>query len=98
MYNTTNLTSADTIYDIFLYANTTSSNTLIGGLMIAIFFIMLMMMKRWDFDEALLSSGFVCFVLSMLLSYAKLVNIIFPLLFLAITAFTGFYVFVVKKK
>lgn len=98
MYNTTNLTNAENILDIFIFANNASSSTLVGGMMVAIFFVMLMMMKKWDFDESLLATSFVCFILSMLLTYSKLLNLIFPLVFLAITAFTGFYIFVAKKK
>ena len=95
--NLTILQEADTMGKIAIYANNASNGILMGGFMIAIFFVMMFVLKRWDFDDALLSSSFVCFILSSILAYSKLLNIIFPLGFLAITAFTALYVFVAKR-
>lgn len=97
MYNTTGLESATTVTDIFKYANSATNDVLFGSFMIAIFFIFLMIMKRYEFDQALLVDGFVCFILSAILTYSKLLPLFYPLFFLAVAAFTAFYMFVVKE-
>ena len=96
MYNTTALQGATSILDIFKYANDSTGSILFGSFMIAIFIVMLMILKRWEFDSALLTSSWLCFILSMFLAYSKLINIMFPLMFLALAAFTAFYMFVIK--
>lgn len=97
LYNLTLLKDADLVSDIFTYANDASNGTLFGIFTIVIFFTMLLIFKKWEFDEALLSSSFLSFVLSAILAYGGFVGIIYPLAYLAITAFTTFYVFVVKR-
>ena len=97
MYNMTTLQNADTILKLITYANDSSEQILMGLLMIGIFFILLMALKRWDFDDGLVISSFVCFILSSLLTYAKLLNIIFPLAFLALAGFTAFWIYTVKR-
>lgn len=92
-YNITQLQAADTVNELFVYANDVTGQVLMGLFMIAIFFIMLMVLKRWDFDKALLSSSFSCFILATILSYGRLLNFMIPLLFLIIMAFTGFYMY-----
>jgi|19_taG_2_1085344.scaffolds.fasta_scaffold221260_1 uncharacterized membrane protein len=97
-YNLTDLQDSETVTDLFIYANDSVTGLLGGMFMLAVFFVLLgLMMKKNDFDSALLSCSFISFVLGMLLSYAGLLTLIFPLGFLALTAFTAFYMFVVKK-
>jgi len=96
-YNITALQEVDNIYKLFEYANTSSENTLIGMFMMAIFFVMLMVLKKWDFVDSLITTSFICFVLSSILTYGKLLNMIFPIVFLAITAFTALYMYSVRK-
>ena len=96
-YNMTALQEVDTVYKLFEYANISSEYSLFGLFMVAIFFVMLMVLKKWDFLDALITSGFVCFVLSSILTYGKLLNMVFPIMFLGITAFTGLYLYAVKR-
>lgn len=96
-YNLTGLQTSTNLYDLFSYANTSTDGTLIITLILSIFFIMLFVLKKWEFQDALISSSFVTFILAALLSYAKLLNIIFPLAFLAITAFTILFTTFIKK-
>jgi len=97
VYNLTLLKETDTVSEIAIYANNATDGILFGLFMIIIFFTMLLIFKKWEFDEALLSSGFSSFILSAILAYGGFINLIYPLAFLAITAFTAFYVFVVKR-
>uniref|UniRef100_A0A6M3K0I5 Uncharacterized protein n=1 Tax=viral metagenome TaxID=1070528 RepID=A0A6M3K0I5_9ZZZZ len=96
MYNLTNLTSATTIQGIVQFANQTTGNLMMALLMISVFFIMLMVLKRWDFDRALLVSSFASFMLTILLVYAKMVNVVWALVFLIMAAFTAFYMVMSK--
>jgi len=97
MYNLTLLQESWTVQELFVTANTYSANILVGLIMIAIFFIILMALKNYDFDEALFSSGLVCFILSILLRVSGDLNIMFVVLFLIITGLAGFYMYGKKK-
>ena len=57
---------------------------------------MLMSLKRYEFDNAILVSSWVCFIISALFVYAQLLGLLWALLFLAIAAFTAFFMFVLK--
>ena len=97
-YNLTNLSKVGDIGDLLVYANDAvkagnANIQLFGIMLLAFFFIMLMVLKRWDFDRALLSSSFACFILSLILAYGHLVTFIYPILFMVTLAFTGFYMY-----
>ena len=91
MYNITALQNASTIYDIFSFANSATNGLLFGGLLIATFFILLMMLKRWDFDKALLVDGFACFILSLMMANAHLISFLFVIAFASVTALSLLY-------
>ena len=97
MYNLTTLQNASNVAEIVEFTNTNTDGMLMGLAIISIFFIMLMVLKRWEFDDALLSSSFVCFVLSLILSFGQWISFMYPLTFLILSAFTAFYVFVTKR-
>lgn len=98
MYNMTQLQEADTMYGLWVYANDSSGLILMGLLMVAVFFVMIMALKGWGFDEALLASSFTCFVLSMILAYASLLNFGFVYLFFVVMALSALYIFMIKKQ
>jgi|26BtaG_2_1085354.scaffolds.fasta_scaffold01132_3 membrane-associated HD superfamily phosphohydrolase len=103
MYNITTLQNANTVSDIFIFANSVSAGQagdggiLFGLIIIAIYFILIMRLKKYDFDEAILAVSFACFVLSIFLVQAKLLNFIFILIFLTVTAGFAFYMYVVRR-
>lgn len=101
-YNITALSNVDNLAELFLYANNstgaaTGEGILFGLISIALFFIMLFVLKRWEFDKALLTSSFSMFILTLILSFAKLVTFYFPLAFLIIMAFTGMYMYISER-
>ena len=67
------------------------------SMMVAIFVIMLLVLKRWDFDNALLSSSFSCFTLSLILAYINLLTMRVPLIFFIIMAGTITYMIITKR-
>lgn len=97
MYNLTNLTTSPTVATVFMAANSFTNNTLFSFLSIAVFFVLLMSLKKWEFSSALLTAGWVSFVLSAILAYGGWINIIFPLAYLSIAGFTMLYVVTVGE-
>lgn len=99
-YNMTALQQANDWGDIALAANSATDGVLFGGLSIALFFVFIVSLKKgggWGIDESILASSFACFVLTAVLAYGGYVNVIFPLAYLAILAFTGLYVWATRN-
>lgn len=96
MWNLTNLTTDPTVASVFEAANSYANNSLFGFLSIALFFILLMSLKKWEFSSSLLVAGWVSFVLSAILATGGWISIIFPLGYLAVAGFTTLYVVTVE--
>lgn len=86
-----------TMLKIFQVANDYSNQTFTVTFMFAIFIIMLLSLKRFPFDQIFPAASFACFVLSMLLVYAGLLNFLVMLLFLAFTGVSMFYLFITNN-
>ena len=98
LYNLTNLTNAVDMGDLASYSNTASEGILFGLGTIIIFFLMLLSLKvNNDFDDALIVSSFICFVLASILTFGKYIHIIFPLGFLILSALTGLLMWATKR-
>lgn len=95
-YNMTQLAASDTAQELVVYANDATDGILFALFVMAVFFIMLMALKKYDFDSALLVSSFACFILSAILVYAELLALIWALIFLIIAAGTAFYMVVLR--
>jgi len=95
-YNLTLLHQSNTISGLFTTANSYTTGWLLGFLILAVFFIMLMALKKWEFDDALMASSFVCFVLAAILVSAELLNLLWAIGFLVVAAFTGLYMYITK--
>ena len=96
-YNLTALQNASNMYGIVEFANNSTNGIFIGLLMISIFFILLLILKKYEMHNALLVSAYLSFILSLILSYAHLLNFIYVLIFFALSAFTLFYNYVVEN-
>ena len=96
MYNLTNLTTDPSVATVFIEANKFTGLLLFSFLTIAMFFILLMALKKWEFSSSLIVAGWVSFVLSAILAYGGWVNIIFPLIYLAIAGFSMLYTVTVE--
>jgi hypothetical protein len=89
VYNITQLQAADTIFKVVIYANDSTSGFVAISLLLAVFFITLMALKRYEFSKALLTSSIISFVISLLLNYAHLIHPVWSLIFLIVAAFTA---------
>lgn len=97
-YNITGLEASTTFVDLVSFANTSSNNILVGGFMVAVFIVMTMgFMIKTTFEKSVLASSFVCFMLSLFLRQANLINFVFVIGFLIIAAFSALYLFATKK-
>ena len=95
-YNLTNLTLSVSPVDLITFANKVSGEVLFGGLMVAIFIVLLFGLKRYDFGTSFLASSFACMILSTIGATTGMLTIMFPLAFLLMTAFSGLYLFIKK--
>lgn len=97
LYNITELMQADSIPDLVITANNASNQIFMGGYMVAFFIIMmLVLLIKFKFDESVLASSFACFIASLFLRQAQLINFVFPLAFLIMMAMMGFYMYMKK--
>lgn len=90
-YNLTNLTTVDGLGDLVTFANEVTRQHFTGFMLLALFIIMLMALKRYGFSQALLASSWAAFLLSLLLTFGDLMNPIYTFGFLAVAAFTALY-------
>jgi len=96
-YNLTNLSSATTVQDIIVFANDITNGTIVGMLMISIFFVLMMAMRKQGTMKGLLVSSFICFTLSLILRFADLLSLWYAIVFLGILVFVAFEEFVLSR-
>jgi len=98
LINLTGLQNSTTVMDMVNYANQVTNN--LGGSMLifATFFVITISLVRrgYAFSDVLVVSSFICFVLSILARYIGFVSVHTMLLFLIMTAISGFILFFKK--
>ena len=97
-HNLTALSESETVTDLVTVANDATGQTLMGLFLIGIFFIILMVMGKNGFEKAMIVASYSCFILSLFLRYAGMINFLFVILFLAIAAFTTLYMGLSKNR
>ena len=78
-----------TSLDFFNWINTSVSNWFFTGIIIAVYFIMLVRMMynpQTDTAQAFAASSFICMILTILLRVADLVNTSFMVIFIILTS------------
>ncbi len=99
MYNITNLANSGDLEGIVLFSNGITEPVGVMGLIsIGLFFILLMSFTRrgFGFENSLLASSYPIFIITALLSWGGMLNMFYPLMYLAIIAFTYLYITVSK--
>lgn len=96
-YNLTLFQEAVTVTGMVEVVNNYAGGFLIGMFLIIIFFVLMMMFKRWEFDKSLLVASWLCFMFSLFLKSAGLINFYFVLVFLILSSLTALYLYVKKK-
>jgi len=91
MYDLTNLTNSSGLGEVMMFSNEVTGGMFISMTLVAVFFILFVMQKKYDTIDALLSSAFVCFVLAVLLAFAGMVSFWLVVAFLTLLAFGVLY-------
>lgn len=95
--NITALQNTDSVSGFVCVGNSWTDGVLVGGFIIALFFVMVMVLKRWDFDKALLASSWSAFLLSAIAAFidcgdgSTLLSPYYALAFLMIAGLTALY-------
>ena len=89
VYNLTNLHNLTTLTSVIQVTNSATNGLMVGLFMIAVWLVLLFSFLRYDFIKAIAGSSFACFFLSIFLVYLDLLNIMFLLAFLFLTAGAG---------
>lgn len=87
MYDTTNITNATGIFEVVKATNSLVGGVIVSFLVLAFFFIVLISLKKYDFNDAITTACFASFIVSLIFSFIGMLNFIFPLVFLLGTAF-----------
>lgn len=93
-YNLTALQASDSFSELVLYADESTGGILVGLFVVAVFFVGLFALKRYDFEQTVPALSFFCFIISLLLSFAHLLNFLFPLGFGILLALSTMYVYI----
>lgn len=89
VYNLTNLHNITGFPALVSVTNEASEGLLVGLFIIGLWIILLLAFLKFGFVQALAGSSFPCFIISVFLVYLDLLNIIFLLAFLFVTAGSG---------
>lgn len=95
--NLSNLTGATTFYDLSLFVAQETQNVFFLLFIILLFIVLVLALKRYDTMDGIWVSSLICFVLSLLLAYMKLLAMIVVFPFLFIFIITGFWVFISRR-
>lgn len=96
--NMTALGNNDGVSSLMCVVNNSTDGVLMIGFLIAIFFIMILVLKKYDFDKALLVGSWSCFLVAAIGAAVKcgdgsvFLSPYIALVFLVIAAFTALYV------
>ena len=93
MFNLTNLTNANSPGDIIVFANNNTSGMLIGGMVISLWFVFFIVMKKYSFERAFVTSSFLCFIISIFFVYGGFISFYFLIVFATLTLFGGFWIY-----
>jgi len=97
VYNLTPIQNSESIPALVVAADGLSGNVLMILFILAIFFVSLLILKRFGFVYAWVSSTWGCFVLSSILALGGFINIIWPLGFLAGAALGTLYLYAIGQ-
>jgi len=95
-YNLTVLQNGQTISDLVSYANVSTGGVLSGLFLAAVFFILMISLRKASFIDSFVASSFICFVLSIFMLIAGFISFYVVLALLLLTAFSLFYLGVTK--
>ena len=93
MYNTTNLSLSNSPTDIIVWANDNTQGVLFGGFVIALWFVFFLILKKYSFERAFVTSSFLCFLISIFFVNSGFVTFHYLIVFGVMTLFSGFWIY-----
>ena len=89
--NMTGLENATNVLGLIEYVNINASGMFITLILVALFFILFMNLRKYGTLDALIGGSFPCFILSILFKSLGLINFAFVIMFFIITAFGAIF-------
>jgi len=86
--NITEFQSSNSLVDVVSFVNNSSGGLFVSLFMLAFFFVLFLNLRKYGTTDALLSSSFACFIVSIFLKAAALINFQFVILFFVLTFFS----------
>lgn len=93
MYDLNAITNATGFGDIITTANSFSQGVMSKMFIIAVFVVIVLSFRQQDFEINIAIGSFICFILSLLMSYAEWLTFYFPIGFLLILALDMLYIY-----
>jgi len=84
--NLTGLENSTNVLGLIEYVNLNASGMFITLILVALFFILFMNMRKYGTLDALIGSSFPCFIIAILFKSLGLINFAFVILFFIVTS------------
>lgn len=97
-YNISKLSEAASLSEVAGYGNDITSGLLFGGILITIFFILLLSFSRkHEALDSLMAASFITWNLSLLLLWGEVINSYLMITFLTMTVLLAFWKFYTRR-
>ena len=96
-HNLNDLQNVTSVVSVTDYIALTTNGMFFQLLLVIMFVVMLMALIRTGFQSAVMTSAFLCWILSIYLVYLGYVNFIYSIVFLVIAIMMLFYMYVTKQ-
>lgn len=73
------------VYELIKNVNDVTNETLVSGIILAIFFVMLLYLKRYEFKDAMISASWVTALISLFAWLGHLLSVYYVIVFFALT-------------
>jgi len=90
--NITNITGIDSVYTWGKYASDSTGGLFWGVILIALFIIIITRLRHHGIENAVASSSFACFMLSLIFLNLNFVQLLYPVFFAISLGGTLFYI------
>jgi hypothetical protein len=96
-HNLNDLQNVTSVVSMTDYIAKTTNGMFFQLLLVIMFVVMLMALIRTGFQSAVMTSAFLCWILSIYLVYLGYVNFIYSIIFFVIAIMMLFYMYVTKQ-
>jgi len=96
LYNMTHLQDSETMFKLIQFADDATGNILMPLFLLAVFFIGILALKRYEFKDGFAVMSFICFIIALMLQFAGLLNVMYVILPLTATVLSVLFMFAKK--